>query len=419
MLSSFLFIGFLITLLASVYFYFELKNTKEKYTKEHKANEHKLFELQLLSDISDKIGYSLSIKDIASTIAMTSEKIFRVSTVSYAIIEQDHIEITTIAHENVGTFYVSGVRDIMLAGIYGVDDELKRLSISQKVTGRQEENTASDIMPASYFNIPLVLNNRFTGIISITSKEKQAYQEEDMSMLYKIVNKASVAMGRLEDVIETEKGKIDSLVKSLSSGEMFFTLEFDSLHLFTINNAALRFLNITESNPDLIHVLSKFKLKPNIIAEMKEVILMKKSTIYRNVEVYESRFNIYLTPVFALDNSKVIGVALTMQDVTREHETQKMREGFTNMMVHELRAPLTAIKGAADLLLKPGTEEEDRVKMRLVIKSASERLLKDIDDMLDTAKIDAGKMAIQKSESDINDVIQKACEELSYTAQDR
>jgi signal transduction histidine kinase len=152
---------------------------------------------------------------------------------------------------------------------------------------------------------------------------------------------------------------------------------------------------------------------------MKEVILMKKSTIYRNVEVYEARFNIFLTPVFALDNVKVIGVALTMQDVTREHETQKMREGFTNMMVHELRAPLTAIKGAAELLLQPTTEEEDRVKMRLVIKNASERLLKDIDDMLDTAKIDAGKMAIQKSEADINEVIQKASEELSYMAQDR
>ena len=418
MFQSFLFIGFLITLLGTVYFYFELKNSRQQFSKSKKDTDRKLFELELLSEISEKIGYSLSIKDIAATIASTAQRIFPNSTISFAVIETDHIEVTTMAHEEVGPKYASGAKDSMLAGIYGIDSELKKLSVSQKVAGATGDVT-TDSLPLSYFNIPLVLNNRFTGMVSISSKIPQAYQEEDMSMLYKIVNKSSVAMGRLEDVIETEKGKIDSLVKSLSSGEMFFTLEYDSLHLFTINSAALRFLNITEANPDIIQVLSKFRLKPNIIAEMKDVILMKKSTIYRNVEIFEARFNIYLTPVFALDNVRVIGVALTMQDVTREHETQKMREGFTNMMVHELRAPLTAIKGAAELLLQPDTEEEDRVKMRLVIKSASERLLKDIDDMLDTAKIDAGKLAIQKTDGDINSIISKTSEELSYASQDR
>jgi signal transduction histidine kinase len=240
-----------------------------------------------------------------------------------------------------------------------------------------------------------------------------------MSMLYKIVNKAQLALSRLENVIDQEKGKIDSLIKSLSSGEMFFTLKYDRLELFTINPAALRYLDITEENPDIIHVLSKFRLKPNIIAEMKDVIGQKKSTIYRNVEVGTSRFNIYVTPVFSKSLDSVIGVALTMQDVTREHETQKMREGFTNMMVHELRAPLTAIKGAADLLLDPKTEEDDKVKMRLIVRNSSERLLGEIDEMLDTARIDAGKLLVHKSESDINEVIEKVVSELSYIAQNR
>ena len=306
--------------------------------------------------------------------------------------------MTTVTHENIGPSYIHGVKEIILQGLYTIDPELKKLPVIEKSTGSHINPQAEllidtsiqiDAMPASYFNIPLVLNNRFTGIITITSKIPHAYQEEDMSMLYKIVNKAQLAIGRLEDVIETEKGKVESLVKSLSTGEIFFTLENGSLHLFTINRAALRFLRIKEDNPDLLKVLSSFSLKPNIISEMKEVIILKKSTIYRNVPVGELKFNIYVTPVFSYESDRIIGVALTMQDITREHETQKIREGFTNMMIHELRAPLTAIKGAAELLLSAETKGEDKTKMRLIIKNASERLLIDIDDMLDSTKIDA------------------------------
>ncbi len=420
MLQSFIFVGFLLLLLASVYLYFELKNTKEKYAKIQKLQERQLFELSLLNEISDKIGYSLSSKDIAATIASTAEKIFPVTAVSYAIIEADHIEITSVTHENLSPKFSDSVQQIMLTSMYNIDDELRKRSVSHKIAGiTADGNQPIEVTPASYFNVPLVLNNRFTGIITIASKESHAYQEADMSMLYKIVNKAQLALSRLENVIDEEKGKIDSLIKSLSSGEMFFTLKYDRLDLFTINPAALRYLDITEENPDIIHVLSKFRLKPNIIAEMKDVISQKKSTIYRNVEIGTSRFNIYVTPVFSKSLDSVIGVALTMQDVTREHETQKMREGFTNMMVHELRAPLTAIKGAADLLLDPKTEEDDKVKMRLIVRNSSERLLGEIDEMLDTARIDAGKLLVHKSESDINEVIEKVVSELSYIAQNR
>lgn len=420
MLQSFIFVGFLLLLLTTVYLYFELKNTKEKYAKVQKLQERQLFELSLLNEISDKIGYSLSSKDIAATIASTAEKIFPVTAVSYAIIEADHIEITSVTHENLSPKFSDSVQQIMLTSIYNIDDELRKRSVSHKIAGiTADGNQPIEATPASYFNVPLVLNSRFTGIITITSKESHAYQEADMSMLYKIVNKAQLALSRLENVIDQEKGKIDSLIKSLSSGEMFFTLKYDRLELFTINPAALRYLDITEENPDIIHVLSKFRLKPNIIAEMKDVIGQKKSTIYRNVEVGTSRFNIYVTPVFSKSLDSVIGVALTMQDVTREHETQKMREGFTNMMVHELRAPLTAIKGAADLLLDPKTEEDDKVKMRLIVRNSSERLLGEIDEMLDTARIDAGKLLVHKSESDINEVIEKVVSELSYIAQNR
>lgn len=419
---SFFFIGFFALLLASIFLFFQLRNTRKKDAKTRKEHEHKLFELTLLNEISDKIGYSLDTKDIGSTIASSAERIFEISSFSFAAIENDHIEITTNIHENFPTSYLEKIKEVMIEAIVNVDEQLSKRSVSHKIASPIiDKSTPAGIQviaaPSSYFNIPLVLNNRFTGIITITSKNPNAFKEEDMTMLYNIVNRIQLTLSRLEIIIAEEKGKVESLVKSLSSGEMFFILRYDSLQLYTINPAALRFLEITQQDPDIISVLSKFKLKPNIIAEMKDVITQKKSTFYRNTLIYDKRFNVYITPVFGHTQGSIIGVALTMQDITHELEIQKIREGFTNMMVHELRAPLTAIKGAADLLLNGTTSEDDQLKMRLVIKNSSSRLLGDIDDMLDSARIGAGKLLVHKVESNINEVIAKVLEEATYTAQ--
>lgn len=426
--QSFFMFGFLITGLISIYLYYSLKNTKKELFKNQKDISRQLFELKILNEVSQKVGYSLSSKDIASTIAETAQKLFPLSSVSYAIIENDHLELTTVMRQKVGVDYIHGVKQTVLQGLYAVEDSLKMLPVIEKVSDKSgdiENDMLIDIAiqfdtkPQSYFNIPLVLNNRFTGIINISSVKPHAYQDEDMSMLYKIVNQAQLAIGRLENVIENEKGKVESLVRSLSSGAIFFSLEKNHLKLFTVNRAAKRFLNIEGENVDILSVLSKLNFTPNIITEMKDVIIQKKSTIYRDKKIGNFHFNIYITPVFKIQTDNVLGVAITIQDTTSENEIEKLRESFTNMIIHELRAPLTAIKGAASLLSDKNLDGDDFDRMRLIIKNSSERLLEDISQILDSSKIDAGKLAIEKKRADINEIIQNAIEQLSYASKSR
>ena len=63
--------GFLIGLLASSYLYFELKTARQKYKKEQKENAQKLFELSILNEVSDKIGYSLINPYLFSILALS------------------------------------------------------------------------------------------------------------------------------------------------------------------------------------------------------------------------------------------------------------------------------------------------------------------------------------------------------------
>ena len=82
--------------------------------------------------------------------------------------------------------------------------------------------------------------------------------------------------------------------------------------------------------------------------------------------------------------------------ITRDNliETQKFRDQFLANMSHEIRTPMNAIVGLTNLLTKsPLTELQD--KYLKVIKKSGENLLVIINDILDLAKIEAGKVELE------------------------
>lgn len=73
----------------------------------------------------------------------------------------------------------------------------------------------------------------------------------------------------------------------------------------------------------------------------------------------------------------------------------KLKADFTAMLVHDLRSPLTAIMGYADLLItSPG--EVNIEKVGQTVSRSSDRMLSLINDMLDISKFEAGKMKVTK-----------------------
>jgi len=82
--------------------------------------------------------------------------------------------------------------------------------------------------------------------------------------------------------------------------------------------------------------------------------------------------------------------------ITRDNliQTQKFRDQFLANMSHEIRTPMNAIVGLTNLLLKsPLTEIQD--KYLKVIKKSGANLIVIINDILDLAKIEAGKMELE------------------------
>ena len=88
-------------------------------------------------------------------------------------------------------------------------------------------------------------------------------------------------------------------------------------------------------------------------------------------------------------------------------EEQRKRDEFSAVMVHELRAPLSVVKGSADVLLEDRKDLPDNQISELLnqIKTSSSGLLNLVNALLDIATIESGKVELFKEPHKLNELL--------------
>ena len=113
-----------------------------------------------------------------------------------------------------------------------------------------------------------------------------------------------------------------------------------------------------------------------------------------------------------MQSSEGLLVTAAIRDVTERVRTEDtLREAkeaaeaaasaktqFLANMSHEIRTPLTALLGFADLMLEPSLSESDRLNYALTIRRNGEHLLSVLNDILDVAMVESGKLTLEQVE---------------------
>jgi len=398
-------------------FFLQQNGIKKKLYGQKQDLSRKLYEISILNKIQQELGYPLNTTEVVESMVLSLEDLFSMSAVSYAIIFEDRIELKTYIREPVGQEFVKKVKEIILDSVCGIDGKDKnKLMVNQDISGMVSNKET--FLPQSYFNIPLFTGERFLAIINIASKDKNVYKEEDMSMFYKIIDRAGNAINRFESIIKTEKSKLDSMLTSIPIGAVMLLFENGSLKFSYMNTAARNFLKLKDGITT-IHVIASFGKSFDLIKEVKHILKNKKSVVFNNIEIQEKFYKIVLSPMFLFESKNVIGISIAMEDITLEKQIENMRDNFTNMVVHELRAPLVSIKGAVTLLSKSTLGKEDADKMFEILKESANTMLEEVGQLLDAAKIDAGRFIIIKDLADINEVVKERVETFTFLAKER
>ena len=115
------------------------------------------------------------------------------------------------------------------------------------------------------------------------------------------------------------------------------------------------------------------------------------------------------TPIHAEDGA-VASVVVTMQDLAPLQELERQRAEFLGMVSHELRVPLTSIKGSTGALLGASRQfapAETREFIRIVDDQA-DRMIGLIADLLDAGRIDTGTLSVSPEPSEVAALVDRA-----------
>lgn len=118
------------------------------------------------------------------------------------------------------------------------------------------------------------------------------------------------------------------------------------------------------------------------------------------------------SPIRSTDHGLKTGHVWSVRDMTQQKLAEKMRDQFLSTATHELRTPLANIKAYAETLSLDAVNDTENQKQFLnVIITESTRLSRFIDDLLSISSMEAGALALDRKECDVErllgDVVNK------------
>jgi len=119
------------------------------------------------------------------------------------------------------------------------------------------------------------------------------------------------------------------------------------------------------------------------------------------------------------DGDGVAAVLIAIHDVTPELEIIQAKDALMLAASHELKTPVTTLKGLSELLLDFDLTEPQRRELLQDLHGQVNRMERLIADLLDVSRIDAGRMSIELSSVEVGPVIDHVCEEVGPLLQQR
>jgi signal transduction histidine kinase len=119
------------------------------------------------------------------------------------------------------------------------------------------------------------------------------------------------------------------------------------------------------------------------------------------------------------ESGNVYGAAVILQDVTRLRLLDEVKSNLVSTVSHELKTPLTSVRMGLYLLLEEriGPLNPKQTELLLAAREDSERLLEMINDLLDLAKLESGKVLLNREDIDAGALVQTIGGELDSFAE--
>lgn len=207
---------------------------------------------------------------------------------------------------------------------------------------------------------------------------------------------AEAVQGRLSLALGRERSTLVSVLASMSEG--LAILDADLVIRYA-NQPAARLFGLPPGSglgvpveQVLAQLAPRLAAPDEVLAEWRRVSAdpeARSSFEVRLLKPEQRDIRVRVFPVPTDDDARA-GVGLTLHDVTRERELDRMKDEIISVVNHELRTPLASLVGFAELLLARDFPEEQRRRFLSAMVQEGLRLSALVDDLLDLQRLGGG-----------------------------
>lgn len=236
-------------------------------------------------------------------------------------------------------------------------------------------------------------------------KINRSYDNESDSDVREMLGEIADVSEKLQNSINeanTERERLDYVLANVSDG----ITVIDAGGIVTVMNKVA--CGVFGGDGFIGRKYTALTADEKFLSEIGETVALRETRSFE----YENEGNIYMVTARALENSFTV---IVLTDITQIRNGEKMREEFFANASHELKTPLTAIKGFNDLIALKTSDEEIK---SFTAKSDKEitRLVSLIGDMLDLSKLENNGKIADAEELDLGKIATEVAESLAPLA---
>lgn len=360
--------------------------------------DQKQHETQTLYDLGQGISRSLDLEAIFGVVVQAAASILGAEKAHLMNVDQ-----------------VSGM--LRPAALHGFTSDQVSIRIGEGVLGRAAQDGVAVVIPdveaeqgttfllsegvRSCAIAPVRISGQMYGILGVHYAAVNAVPESALTILKGLADQASIAIlnAELYRDASMERRSLGALFESLVDG--VYTLDPER-YVTRINGQAARMASMTPFGAIGLHCQKLFQYWdgsgqnvcmtscPSLHAlETGEAVPARECSF---VDSNDEEIPVLLSasPIRERDG-QVVGVVEVVQDMRHKKEIDELRDSIVSLASHELRSPLTTIKGFANTLLQTDVEwdEETRRDFLESIEEEADRLAALVTNLLDLSRIES------------------------------
>lgn len=209
-----------------------------------------------------------------------------------------------------------------------------------------------------------------------------------------------------------QQSKTEIILEHMADGVVAFNVSRQVIH---INKSAMRLLALSSTDDTFEKIVKRLKINLDFD---KVMYLPNYKTIEAKTTVGGNSLNIVFVPFFS-DNLTPMGVIMMVRNITENVKLDNLRKEFVSNVSHELKTPLTSIKGYSETIMNGDLTYEEIKRFSKVINQEANRMGRLVSDLLQLSRFDYKKVSWKKMMFFLDELALGVCEKMRFQAEQK